>query len=66
MKFNRCVRRTRNELIERLKAFAPKYVEQMKDLDDIELIPLVIKFLNEENKLEDLLDETEMIYRGMR
>lgn len=66
MRFNICVRRKRNELIERLKAFAPKYVEQMKDLDDIELIPFVIKFLNEENKLEDLLDETEMIYRGMR
>ena len=66
MKFNSCVRRKRNELIERLKVFAPKYVKLMKDLDDIELIPFVIKFLNEENKLEDLLDETEMIYRGMR
>lgn len=66
MRFNRCVRRKRNELIERLKAFAPKYAKLMKDPYDIALIPFVIKFLDEENKLEDLLDETEMIYRGMR
>ena len=65
MKFNRCVRRKRDELIERLKVFAPKYAKLMKDPDDIALIPFVIRFLDEENKLEDLLDEVEMIYRGM-
>ena len=65
MKFNRCVRRKRDELIERLKTFAPKYAKLMKDPEDIALIPFVIRFLDEESKLEDLLDEVEMIYRGM-
>ena len=57
MKFNKEVRLKRSELIEKLKVFAPKYANRMNDPDDIALIPFVIEFLDNENRLEDLLDE---------
>ena len=66
MKYDRVVRRKRSEFIQQLKAFASKYAKKINDPDDLALIPFLIKFLEEESELEDLLDKVEMIYRGMR